>query len=239
MKKSKYFQEAREMVNEEFLGSDGWDESFDDEDFGVDAFGDEMIDAEGEDDFAMAAGELKKPTSSQPYIVEIENTTTSNVTNATILDAALKQTSYAVSGLSITYGISTITYAQFLASIAAGKVFEVGLMRLVASHSSDSTAESQVLTTVTITTTDINGNSMSRPFIPQFDSYQYRNKQVDISYRFLVDALTKIQFATIYGSATLKVYLYPASKVNQFKQLRGKRATSQYGSPKVNRALSK
>lgn len=228
---SKYFQDAYESANNEFLGFGGEDLPFGAEDLPMD--GDFYMD----DDNFNAEGPKSAPTS-QPYVIVIENTTTAAVSNVTILDAAQRQNNFAVSGISLTYGLTNITYQQFLSSIAAGRSFKVGLTRLVGSSTSTSNAESQVLTTTTVTTKDINGNEITKPLIPQKDSYQQINNQTDLWYPYMVDELTRIVFDSILGSTMLKVYLYPAAKINKFDQLKQRGSTSRYGNPKLDKILT-
>lgn len=230
MKKSEYFANAKDEINQEYLGADGWDQAAGEE--WNNAFGDEL-EAAGMSDGAMTAGK------SQPYTITIQNTTTNDISDVVILDAALKFTDPSVAGIVFGYEPGTLTYAQFLASILAGKVFKCGQLRLIASNSSQSVVEQQVLGSLDIETKDPNGNRVGMAFIPEFDSYQYQQGQTDVWYQFNVDALTKITFKTIYASTTMKVRFYPASKINQFKQLRGQGSTSGYNSPRVNKALAR
>lgn len=254
---SEYFKEANNHVNEEFLGFDDYDDDFenaddswenanDDDWNSANAFGDALpMDDEYENARGRSRGMgVSQKGESQPYIIQIQNTTTADISNVVILNAAIQQSAAApnygnTAGISITYGLSNVTYTQFVASISSGRVFENGQLRLVASHSSAATAESQVLTTTTIETKDLNGNAITRPFIPQKDSYQQINTQVDIFYRFMVDALTSITFATLSANVTLKVYLYPFARVNQFKQVAGKGGAVRYRNPGTDRILAK
>lgn len=244
MKDSKYFKQAHEISNEEFLGFDAYEdeqeswENVDGDDWeGANAFGDQLP-ASGAD---RGLGVSSKGES-QPYIIQVKNTTTADITDVVILDAAAKQSASSpnygnTAGISITYELPNITYTQFLASIASGQTFESGQLRLVASASSSSVAEAQVLTTVTVSTSDLNGNLISRPFIPQKDSYQQIPTQIDLYYRFMANALTSISFATISAGITLKVYIYPYAKVNQFRQVKGGSGAVKYRNPKVNPIL--
>jgi hypothetical protein len=234
MKPSRYFNQAREDANENFMNFGSEDMPFDADELpadGWDDFGADGLYAEG-------AAPAPQAAPSQPYIISVQNTTTATVSNVVILDAAQRQNNYVISGVSITYGLANITYGQFLSALLS-RTFSVGQLRMVGSASSTSNAEAQVLTTVTVTTKDINGNQIDKPFIPQKDSYQQIATQTDIYYNFLVDELTKITFAEIYGSTTLKVYLYPSGRTNKFKQLKQNSGVSNYANPRVNPMLRK
>ena len=241
-KKSKYFEDAINYSNENFMNYDGDWESADDWEGADDLEGiQEDLGADGDYDddeyYEEAQGRRPANSQSQPYIVKIENTTTAAVSNVIILDAAVRQTNFTVAGVSITYGLSGITYAQFLSSIASGQTFQVGQLRLIGSSTTSTNAETVVLTTTTVTTKSINGNQIIRPFVPQKDSFQQINTQTDIFYQFMCDALTQIKFDSIPGSTTLTVYIYPAAKVNPFQQVKGRRGVSEYRNPRTNFSL--
>lgn len=235
MKKSKYFADASEMINQNYLNSDGWDE------FGGANQGEEWDGAFGDELNADAAPNKTPMTSgkSQPYTIIVQNTTTDNVSNVVVLDAAARFANYAVSGVSFSYEPSTITYGQFLASIMSGRPFQCGQLRFIASNASSSVVSQQVLTSVDIQTKDPNGNLIQMSFIPEYDSYQYLQNQTDIFYKFNVDSLTKLTISTLYASTTLKIRLYPAVKINPFQQLKGGSGAVRSSSPNTNKALTK
>jgi hypothetical protein len=234
MEPSRYFENAKDMMNDRFHSADGWEEA----DAWENAFGDELpADAI---QTAAAADPMSAKGQSQPYIVTLTCGTT-NVSDVEVLDAGLRQFSSVVTGVTFSYDISGITYQQFLASIASGKAFEVGQIRLSASNSSSSVAIMQVQESVTISEKDINGNSFAKPLIPSLDAYQYTQTIIDLYHRFLVDSMTSLKIKVLYANTTLKVYLYPSSKVNQFKQLKGNggaSGVSKYNDPKTNRVLA-
>lgn len=235
MKNSAYFRNAKDYVNETFLSADG---GWEDADAWENAFGDEMpADAI---QTAAAADPMAQKGQSQPYIITL-TAGTADVTDVELLDAGLRQFASTVSGITFSYDISGITYQQFLASIASGKPFEVGQIRLSASNASSSVAVQQVQETVTVSEKDINGNSFAKPLIPSLDAYQYTQTIIDLYHRFLVDALTSVKIKNVYANTTLRVYLYPSAKVNQFKQLKAQAQSSgvtKYGDPKTNRVLA-
>jgi hypothetical protein len=240
MKNSQYFADAKEAINENYLSADAWEntddnfEAADDYDY---AFGDEL-EAAGPAP-APAAGGKMNSGQSQPYTIVLANTTTTDIANVSILGAGLALISgFAVAGVTFGYEPTNMTYGEFLANIVSGKIFQVGQLRLIGSNVTASIVEQQVLTSIAIATKDPNGNTVGMSFIPEYDSYQFRSNQTDIYYKFNVDALTTITIATLYASTTLKIRMYPASKINQFAQLRGKAGVSNYGNPKVNKALA-
>jgi hypothetical protein len=231
-KNSRYFAEAAEEIQQNYLNAEGW-ENVDDDEFAEDA-----SNASGD---ALEAEGTKPMTSgkSQPYTIVLANTTTTDVSSVVILNAgAAVYDGYATAGITYSYEPSTVTYQQFLASILAGKVFSCNQLRLIASNTTESIATQQVLTSMVIETKDPNGNLIQMPFVPDLDNYQFLKTQSDISYVFNVDAMTKITIATLYASTTLKIRIFPGTKINQFAQLRGTQGVSKYTNPKTNRALS-
>jgi hypothetical protein len=241
MKKSQYFADANDAISQNYLSADAWENA--DDNF-------ESADDEGADDYSYAFGDeleaagpapAKKMNAgqSQPYTIVLANTTTTDIANVSILGAGLSLISgYAVAGVTFGYEPTNMTYGEFLANIVSGKIFQVGQLRLIGSNVTASIVEQQVLTSIAIATKDPNGNTVGMSFIPEYDSYQFRSNQTDIYYKFNVDALTTITIATLYAATTLKIRMYPASKINQFATLRGKTGVSNYANPKVNKALS-
>ena len=120
-----YFIEAQEEVNDEFFNYDGDDYDYDDD---FDFVDDEDYGFDGEDDdsFDMATGGRGNAPTSQPYIVNVQNTIAgTNLAGVTILGSynALANISSTAGasprfgnavGISITMGITGITYAEFL-----------------------------------------------------------------------------------------------------------------------------
>jgi hypothetical protein len=226
---SNYFAQAKEYANQKFLGADGWGADGDWEN----AFGQELP--------ADATGMPEEPTvqvASQPYILTL-TAGSINVTDVQVLNAALRQFNPTSAGVTFAYSIPGITYTQFLAAIATGKSFKVSQVRLSASNSSNSVAIQQVQETVSISQNDLNGNTLGKPLIPSLDSYQYSQTIIDMFYDFDVDGMTSMIISTLYANTTLKIYLYPSARVNQFKQLQGAVPVSNYGNPNTNRVLGR
>lgn len=229
-----YFERKNAEANEEYLEMAGWQEGFadeDDMDFGADAWDD--FDAQEN----LNASGNSKPAQSQPYVIELENTTTDDVSSVVFLDAA---NNTRTSGISYTYGLDNLSYQQFLSLLAGnGLVFKVGQTRMVGYNSSSSaTAEIQVLERVKCETVDPNNNKVSRTFIPQYDNYQQIKSQTDIWDEYFVNGLTAMTISKVYAGTKVTVYLYPASKTNEFKQIKSG-TTTKYGNPRVNPSLAR
>ena len=216
----KYFNEVRENASNDFLSFDGAFE------FSNDGYGfSDYNNADG------IGGTMSAPTS-QPYIVNVQNTNTSTaISNVTILGAYsnIGQTAPAYgnsTGISITMGIANITYTEFLYQ-SMNKPFSVGLTYL------SSATAAQVLETLTITQKDVNGNVASKVLTPTIDPYQYQNDKVAFKFEYRIDGFTNMVISSVLASTTLKIYFYPSETVATSRALAGRRAVQEYGNPRV------
>ena len=230
-----YFKEKLDQANQHFLGADGWNDAdgWDDADGSDEGFdGQDMLQATGH-----ATNE------SQPYIVIVSNTTTADIFSIEILNSNVRQFNYnLVAGLSYTYGLPNVSYNTFLSSISAGQHFNVGLVRLIYSNTSQSLAVANTSEVVTVTTNSINGNSVVKTFTPLLDDYQQIQTQVTLRYDFMVTGLVSLNIARLSAGTTAKVFLFPSAAVNQFKNIKASKTVSKYSDPNVNpfkRAISK
>jgi len=216
----KYFNEVRENASNDFLSFDGAFE------FSNDGYGfSDYNNADG------IGGTMSAPTS-QPYIVNVQNTnTTTAISNVTILGAYsnIGQTAPAYgnsTGISITMGIANITYTEFLYQ-SMNKPFSVGLTYL------SSATAAQVLETFTITQKDVNGNVASKVLTPTIDPYQYQDNKVAFKFEYRIDGFTNMVISQVLASTTLKIYFYPSETVATSRALAGRRAVQDYGNPRV------
>ena len=216
----KYFNEVRENASNDFLSFDGAFE------FSNDGYGfSDYNNADG------IGGTMSAPTS-QPYIVNVQNTSTStNISNVTILGAysniGTTAPAYGNStGISITMGIANITYTEFLYQ-SMNKPFSVGLTYL------SSATAAQVLETLTITQKDVNGNVASKVLTPTIDPYQYQDTKVAFKFEYRIDGFTNIVISSVLAATTLKIYFYPSETVATSRALAGRRAVQEYGNPRV------
>ena len=226
----KYFSQAQDDANENFFNYDGYDE-FDDYDGGFDNFDDDYSGYDI-DEYDNADGGMDSAPTSQPYIVSITNTNTAtNSTPVTILGAYsnLAQTSPSFgnyAAISITMGISGITYSEFLYQ-SMNKPFQVGLTYLQSSNTS------QVLETITIVNKDVNGNESQKVLIPTIDPYQNQSTVVALKFAYKVDGFTSLVISRILASATAKVYLYPSETASPSRALAGRKPVANYGNPNI------
>ena len=204
---SKYFSDAREMANESFNSMDG----------------SEFLNANGGSSAGLGGA------TSQPYILNIANSTSSAVTNVVVGGAYtnLNATNFGnVAAITITMGIANLTYTEFLYQ-SMNKPFVVGLMYLSSANAS------QVLETLTIKQKDINGNESSKVIVPTLDPYQQQGDKIAISFNWKFDGFTSVTIASLLASATLKAYLYPAENVSTGRALTGGSVVKGFASPDI------
>ena len=233
-----YFIDAQEEVNDEFFnlyGDDDMDDDFDfvdDDDFG--------FDGDDDDAFDMASGRSSAPTS-QPYIVNVQNTIAgTSLAGVTILGSynALANISTAAGasprygnavGISISMGISGITYAELLYQ-AMNKPFVVGLTYYQASGTN---ATSQILETLTLIQKDVNGNVSQKTLVPTVDPYQQQTSVLAVKFSYKIDGFTSIVIAQVLAGTTAKLYFYPAETSSVARTLTGRRVVAGYGNPNI------
>ena len=233
-----YFIDAQEEVNDEFFNLYGDDNMDDDLDFvDDDDFG---FDGDDDDAFDMASGRSSAPTS-QPYIVNVQNTIAgTSLAGVTILGSynALANISTAAGasprfgnavGISISMGISGITYAEFLYQ-AMNKPFVVGLTYYQASGTN---ATSQILETLTLIQKDVNGNVSQKTLVPTVDPYQQQTSVLAVKFSYKIDGFTSIVIAQVLAGTTAKLYFYPAETSSVARTLTGRRVVAGYGNPNI------
>lgn len=223
MKLNKYFEDVNEFANENFFSFDG-DFEFADEDFGFDY---------ESDGYSADGGTANAAPTSQPYIVNVQNTTAANISNVTILGAytfiGTSSPAYGnTSGISITMGITNVTYTEFLYQ-SMNKPFSIGL-----TYTSADTA-AQVLETITVTQKDINGNISSKVLTPTIDPYQFQTDKIAFKFEYRIDGFTNLVIARVLANTTLKIYFYPSETVSVSRALAGRAAVQDYGRPSVVR----
>jgi len=197
MKKSIYFANEAQKVNEVTFNANGFGEEFaDGDDF---AFGDGYADG----------GSLNDEQESMPYIITAENTTTTDIANVELLKAVSRQSSFAVSGVSFGMKANGVTYQEFLQWIATGNTFLVGRTSLVADGTSSSNNLAQVQEIVTVETREPSGSGAFIQLNPRLDRMQNQNNITELVGKFYVKPFTSMKISALKASTKLSVYLYP------------------------------
>jgi hypothetical protein len=226
---NKYFEDVNEFANENFFSFDG-DFEFADEDFGFDDDYD-SFDYES-DGYSADGGQPNAAPTSQPYIVNVRNTTAAtNINNVTILGAytfiGTTAPAYGnTAGISISMGIANVTYTEFLYQ-SMNKPFMVGLTYF------QSATANQVLETITIIMKDVNGNESQKVLVPTIDPYQQQSTIIALKFAYRVDGFTSLVISSVLASATAKIYFYPSETASPSRALAGRKPVANYGNPNI------
>jgi len=221
-----YMENARNFANESYLNADGFID--DDVQF---AGGEDFFNADG---MQMAPQTASAPTS-QPYIITVSNASATSVSNFDVLGAyqylnAVNVTTgnVTISGVTISSGISNVTYGQFLYQ-TMNSPFSVGLTYI----QSLSGSQGQITQPLTLNTQDANGNQALKAIIITIDPYQQQTGVVAIKQLYRIDGYTKITISTVLASVVFQLQFYPADNINLARGLAGRPASRQFANPQV------
>lgn len=249
----RYFSEQREIVDRDFHSVEGnfqysdgdydmadgdGDGDYDEDYDGVDGQFQYFDNSDGSWSAAGASMQSRMPArQSQPYIIEVQNTGASNLTNVTVGPAytQLYETSPAFgnsAGVVITSGIPDTTFKQWLAT-SVTIPYVVGMSIVTGLGDTDSEANAQAQVVVKLTESLADGNLSARPLIFQKDSYQNQNNIVANHTAFKVDQFLTFTIATLYAGATWQIKLYPAENAAITRQLGGAQPLRNYSAPNV------
>ena len=225
-----YMQNARNFANENYLNADG----FIDDDTSYFTGNEDFFNADG---MPMASMPQASVPTSQPYIITISNASATSVNNFDVLGAYqyLQNTGFnsatgnlLISGITISSGISNVTYQQFLYQ-SMNSPFSVGLTYVQSIGGSTA----QITQPMTLNTQDANGNQALKAIIVTIDPYQQQTGVVAVKQLYRIDGYTKITIATILPSVVFQLQFYPADNINLARGLSGRPASRQYGNPKI------
>lgn len=221
-----YMENARNFANESYLNADGFID--DDVQF---AGGEDFFNADG---MQMAPQAASAPTS-QPYIITVSNSSATSILNFDVLGAyqylnAVNVTTgnVTISGVTISSGISNVTYGQFLYQ-TMNSPFSVGLTYI----QSLSGSQGQITQPLTLNTQDANGNQALKAIIITIDPYQQQTGVVAVKQLYRIDGYTKITISTVLASVVFQLQFYPADNINLARGLAGRPASRQFANPQV------
>ena len=151
---------------------------------------------------------------SQPYVIEIKNTTGSTKNDLILFDAfrSLSATNFGLpAGVDVSAKMSNVTYNQLLFQ-SMSRPFVSGLTYLTAGSSSE------VMSTFNIKTKDANGNMQNVPCSPIISPYQNQSKVVQAKYDYLINGNTQYIIGQMKAGETLNLYIYP-SKISNISRV--------------------
>lgn len=166
---------------------------------------------------------------SQPYIIQVANSTTNNVT-ATLFDANISLLGTTnnfgnSAAVTITMQNGNLTYGQFLGQLRE-KPFRINQIYQV------STTNAQVTQALSFTTFDTFGASTNYSRAPILNPFQNQSGTSVLDYPFTVDGNTKLTF-TLLGSATVTFQFFPNKVYNISHGLAGRPVNIMLGNPKI------
>lgn len=174
----------------------------------------------------------------QPYIIQISNASATAVSNFDVLGAYkyLQSTGFdsngslTVNGVTISSGISNISYRDFLWQ-STNQPFRVGLTYI----QSVSGSAAQITSSFVLDTKDANGNQALRTIVPTISPNQFQTNIVAVEQEYSIDGNTKLTFNSIAASVVINIQFYPAANVNLAAALPngGGNVAQQYGNPNV------
>jgi hypothetical protein len=214
-----YFSDAMNFAQENYSNYDGWDSA-------------DSYDYMGADEYNYASeGIGAEAKASLPFIINIANSTTDDVSDVVFLGANSNANSTAtnfgnVAAITITMDNGTVSYIEFLESIKS-EPFKVGLMYLQSANTS------QPFKQLTITYREPNGREVTLPVSPALDPMQQQGGVTIVRHKFPVNAFTKIT-TTILASATLTVRLYPMEQLDVSRGLSGRSVGKAFSKPNLS-----
>jgi hypothetical protein len=212
-----YFADANNFANESYSNMDGWDNA-DSYDYMADDY-----------DYA-TAGAGADAKASLPFIINIANSTTDDVSDVVFLGANANlfgATNFGnPAAITITMDNGTVSYTEFLESVKS-EPFKVGLMYLQSANTS------QPFKQLTINYKEPNGRETTLPVSPALDPMQQQGGVTIVRHKFPVNAFTKLT-TTILASATLTVRLYPSEQLDIARGLSGRSVGKAYARPNLS-----
>jgi len=213
-----YFGEAMNFANESYSNYDGggWNN--------MDSYNYQ----DGYEYASQGAGVEAK--ASLPFVINIANSTTDDVSSVVVLGANSNLTGATnfgnVAAITITMDNGDVTYTEFLESIKS-EPFKVGYMYLESSNTA------QPFKQLTVTYREPNGRKTELPVTPRKDPMQNQADVTIVKYSFPVDGFTRIT-TTILASATLTMSLYPQEQLNLARGLVGRSIGKAYSQPNLS-----
>jgi hypothetical protein len=146
---------------------------------------------------------------SQPYIVNIENTTDKIIENVSLFFGNSqnellfdKKGNYVANGLIISSGVPNVTYNHIVKNFITNK-FNIGLTYI------QSVSVNQVLEKFTYKHQNSNGVFHGRVITPTIDPYQQQTNIVAVKTKYTLDGDTEIILHKIQPKTIVRMYFYP------------------------------
>lgn len=155
------------------------------------------------------AKETNEIITSQPYIVNIENTTDKIIENVSLFFgnsqnelAFNSKGSYVENGLIISSGLPNVTYNHIVKNFITNKC-NIALTYIQCEN------EEQILEIIRVKTQSANGNLCSIDIVPVIEDLQIHKNIVAIKRNYILDGDTAIVIRNVYPKTIVKMYFYP------------------------------
>ena len=146
---------------------------------------------------------------SQPYIVNIENTTDKIIENISLFfgnsqnDLVFdKKGNYVANGLIISSGLPNVTYNHIVKNFINNKC-NIALTYIQCEN------EKQILEIFRVKTQSANGNLCSIDIVPVIEDLQIHKNIVAIKRNYILDGDTAIVIRNVYPKTIVRMYFYP------------------------------
>lgn len=168
--------------------------------------------------------------SSNPFIITLENTTVSAISNVVFLNAqsgVRDSTNYGVTaGVTPGYGIPNLDYIDFLYMVMTKPVL-IGTTYIM------SATAAQVEEPFTINTYDLKGGSAEQSVAPIINPDQNQDGRISWVYKFFINLRTKITINQIAANTKVSFYFYPIEEESTLGALTGNKRT-QFSQPSIS-----
>ena len=212
-----------QMTNKQFLDKE-YNRNRDEWKF---ADADEWANSDSMDAWDSADAEPSQGQTSQPYIIQIRNALSEAIANVDIGDSYLQRAASNFgqsANLTFTMGISGLSYIEFLAQTES-QPFRVGKTVII------SATAAQFNQAITITHRDASGKRLDEVIFPFIDPYQNQTDRIISDFEYVFDGFTRLRFNQISASATVNVWIFPASKFVGTQIVAGRGYKKNYSDP--------
>lgn len=178
-------------------------------------------------------GGMEEVDMSSPYVVTVKNTTTVDISDVTIFDAADKINDADLgipTGISVTYDIPNVSYKQFLHS-TLNEPFNIGFTRIMAS------SETQARQTWEIETLNVRGKRIADSVIPVQDLYQFDSNGFNYENSYIINGYTTITINKVATGASMTFYMYPQRTISPSNALTKRPLSKEFARPNTDPAL--
>ena len=174
------------------------------------------------------------------YIINVKNTTSSdiqnfvlfNANNALFVGGSFNNNMYSINGVNIPSGYGIDNYYLALLSQSQTQPFTVGTTVMTAI-----TRNSQVQKPMSVIKTDASGLSNSTPVTLLKDPCQSQVGMIVCNTPYAIDGTTALTISTVVANAEFSMYFFPTQNVNPVNTLDSQQSIATYQKPDIISAM--